>query len=234
MNINYLDWDSNFFQTKIGKVILENTADIDRFLLEAKENKYKLIYLFSEESCIIDDKFLLDYNGILADRKVLYSKFINDSVLLPTLAVEYKFENLTTEIENLAYQSGIYSRFKTDSNFNSVDFFRLYKLWAQKSISHEIADYVFCVNDNGITIGFVTLKIMSNLGHIGLIAVSDDHRGKGIGTHLINACVNKLIELNIGVIDVPTQLQNKEACSFYKKCGFEIKSITNIYHFWIK
>jgi dTDP-4-amino-4,6-dideoxy-D-galactose acyltransferase len=44
---------------------------------------------------------------------------------------------------------------------------------------------------------------------------------------------DKLIESNIFTLEVPTQLDNIQACRFYEKCGFQIKEIKNIYHFWL-
>ena len=50
---------------------------------------------------------------------------------------------------------------------------------------------------------------------------------------LINRTKQTAFELGLKNIEVPTQYDNKQACRFYEACGFQIKSITNIYHFWL-
>ena len=50
---------------------------------------------------------------------------------------------------------------------------------------------------------------------------------------LINRTRQTAIELGLKNIEVPTQYDNKQACRFYEVCGFQVKSITNIYHFWL-
>ena len=79
----------------------------------------------------------------------------------------------------------------------------------------------------------VTLKIDKEKGHIGLIAVSPDTQGKGYGKALIDSCENELLNKGYYKLEVSTQIDNKQACLFYEKCGFKIKDITNIYHFWL-
>ena len=81
--------------------------------------------------------------------------------------------------------------------------------------------------------GMVTLKISEKIGHIGLIAVSSKAQGNGYGKMLIKACENKLFTNDIFQLEAPTQKDNVQACGFYEKCGFKIKEITNIYHFWL-
>lgn len=53
------------------------------------------------------------------------------------------------------------------------------------------------------------------------------------GKQLINRTKQTAIELGLKYIEVPTQYDNKQACRFYEACGFQVKSITNIYHFWL-
>lgn len=235
MEIEYLDWDSNFFKKKIGKILEVNNDEVllQNTLSKARKDGYELIYVFGSENLILNERTLSHYNGSLVDQKVLYEKSIVDSTELQTFALEYNSSTATEDIITLGYLSGKYSRYFIDKNFNPNDFYRLYKIWVEKSVSHEIANHVFCVYDNETAIGLVTLNSQAQKGTIGLIAVSEGIQGKGIGRALINACINKLVEQKVNTIEVPTQLSNQQACSFYEKCGFSVKSITTIYHFWL-
>jgi len=235
MKIEYLSWDSEFFGKKIGKIncCTSDEMEFAKLLTEAQETGYQLLYIFDQDSLYFDQHILDTYNGRLVDTKVVYSLTINDLELKETIAKEYNSQNLTDEFETLAYLSGNLSRFRLDKGFDPHDFYRLYKIWMTKSLSKEIADKVFVVSENEKIAGMVTLKINNEIGTIGLFAVSESVQGRGYGKNLINACSNELISKGIFQIEVPTQMENLKACSFYEKCGFNIKSITNIYHFWL-
>jgi len=231
-SINYLSWDSFFFGKKIGKIICNNSFELPNILDKAKNENYELIYFFCNNEFYIEDGIIMQYNGKLVDKKILYHKWITE--LLPlSERIECYNGKLTKEFEELAYISGQFSRFKLDKNFNEDDFFRMYKIWIENSINKKIADYVFIVKDDERIKGMVTLKISERIGHIGLIAVSSAAQRKGYGKMLIKTCENKLFVKDIFQLEVATQKNNVHACNFYEKYGFKIKEITSIYHFWL-
>jgi dTDP-4-amino-4,6-dideoxy-D-galactose acyltransferase len=231
--IKHLSWDSDFFNKKIGRIDCDDLHSLNKTFRLAKQENYNLIYVFCKEDFFIDEIFLEKNNGKLVDRKVLYVKNISEVSYLPSNVEFYEENELTIELENLAYESGKYSRFKLDKNFAEDDFYRMYKMWIENSVKNQIADYVFVVKENNTIKGMATLKIADKIGNIGLIAVAPDTQGKGYGKALIQICENKLIEKGVSILEVPTQLDNIQTCRFYEKCGFKIKEITNIYHFWL-
>lgn len=232
-DIKFLAWDSDFFKKKIGRIDYEGNADISSLLGYVKANDYDLIYVFGTKDLCIDQYILDEFQGNLVDRKVMYEKKIIDFIETPPSVSEYKHSKLDAVLEQLAYESGRHSRFRLDSHFQPDDFYRMYKTWIIKSIKKEIADKVFVIKDNDNVSAMVTLKINSPKGEIGLIAVSEQSQGKGYGKALIDVCCNELLQCGVNTIEVPTQMENKSACQFYEKCGFSVKSITNIYHFWL-
>lgn len=231
--IEYLTWDSNFFKKKIGQIFVENSDNLENILEKAKNKRYQLIYVFGNKFFFIDDKVLKRFNGKLVDKKVLFEKSIEMQKEQPEFIFEYKNDELVPELEQLAYESGKYSRFKLDSNFGKNDFYRMYKVWIENSINKQIADNVFVAIENNVIKGMATLKIAAGKGQIGLIAVSPEAQGKGYGKMLITACENGLLRKNISKIEVSTQVDNIQSCKFYEKCSFKIKETSNVYHFWI-
>jgi len=230
--IEYLAWDSDFFKKKIGRVSIGNSDNLENILKRAKDTNYQLIYVFDNEQFNVENKVLKQYNGKLVDRKVHYHRWITE--LSPfSEQIENYTGNLTEELENLAYMSGAFSRFKLDKNFAEGDFYRMYKIWIAKSLDGQFADNTFVVRESGKIKGIVTLKIDDTKGHIVMIAVSPDAQGKGYGKALINTCENKLLRNGISTLEVPTQLDNIQACKFYEKCDFRIREIINVYHFWL-
>jgi len=233
MTTDYLGWDSAFFNKKVGKIILQ---EVDRNLLvaglkKARYEGYQLLYLYLPQKVFINDEILMQFNGKLVDRKAEFQFNLKKGRLNSNLVDEYKSADLTDDLENLSYLCGRYSRFYTDRGFEQGDYYRLYYTWISKSISKELADRVFVIQENGKSVGMVTLKHENNIGKIGLIAVAESVQGKGYGRQLIEACKNSLAESGIQKLQVSTQLNNRSACQLYIKCGFRKTSVTNIDHF---
>ena len=231
--IKLLTWDTDFFHKKIGRIDCGDQTDLPSLLLQARKEDYELIYVFCNGSNFLPPGILEVYNGSLVDRKVIYEKEKLIAKELNYPVEEYSLSEVSEELEQLAYVSGRYSRFYLDKHFHPDDFYRMYRTWIVKSVSHEIADKVYVVRESNQFCGMATLKIEKNKGVIGLIAVSPFSQGKGYGQILNDTCSNELLKRNINILEVATQMDNSSACRFYEKCGFSVKSVTNIYHFWL-
>ena len=231
--IKLLTWDTDFFHKKIGRIDCGDQTDLPSLLLQARKEDYELIYVFCNGSNFLPPGILEAYNGSLVDRKVIFEnkKLITKELSFPV--EEYTSTEVSEELEQLAYVSGRYSRFRMDARFHPDDFYRMYRTWIAKSVSREIADKVFVIREKDQIRGMVSLKITDGKGVIGLIAVSLLSQGKGYGQILNDACCNELSQLNIKILEVATQMDNAGACRFYEKCGFSVQSVTNIYHFWL-
>lgn len=233
--LSFVKWDSDFFNKKIGRITLNSNISDDllakQFDIAIKEG-YSMVYLFTETDFTLSPDILTKYNGDLVDTKVVYKKSVTNEVLKPDIKLYSCLrDGISNNILDLALLSGKYSRFKIDENFSDEDFKRLYHEWVRKSISGEIADEVYQFNVDGITVGFVTVSISNNTGVIGLIAVDKNFQGKNIGGKLLARVNSYLSKRDIHTVNVSTQKQNIEACSFYVKNNFKIFNEQNIYHF---
>lgn len=228
-----LRWDSDFFNKKIGRIeVKSDYVNLVENLEKAFKKQYDLVYVFGNKNTDIPNQILEKFNGKLVDRKITFAAQIEDLQTKNTVRIKEFEEKNGNLLYNLAYLSGQYSRFRLDKNLEIENFKRLYREWVDKSVSHQIAKKVFVYEENGQTKGMITLGVKEKVANIGLIAVNEALHGKGIGMSLIDACVRYCKAENIITLDVPTQLDNAQACKFYEKCGFTEKSVQNIYHFW--
>ncbi|OJV42952.1 MAG: hypothetical protein BGO29_07245 [Bacteroidales bacterium 36-12] len=234
--IKYLSWDSEFFNKKIGQINCNESDcsgyELDKLISYAEKDNYHLLYVFTKGN----HSFLNIKNHTLklVDEKVIYSRIIDENIVFSFDDVnEYASDEVHADLLSLACQSGEYSRFKIDEQFEKDDFSRLYKTWIEKSVARELADKVLVTKDKHKITGMVTLSYQSDRAIIGLIAVDSFYRGKAYGTQLLHACFDDILQNNINRIDVATQKSNINACSFYEKNGFEVKNVTNVYHLWI-
>lgn len=234
--IRYLEWDSIFFNLKIGKIDVVTNEDQNTLLdtLLTNQTLYDLIYVFS--SYPLNSNILSLPNLKLVDTKVLLSKSleeknISNSNLSDIMSYQYELPN--SELYKLSLISGMYSRYKLDGRLPSGSFEKLYNTWIEKSVSKEISDVVLIHKKNLKIDAMCTLKYKLTEPQIGIIAVDDNSRGTGIGSKMIMAaeqCV--LNETQYRKLKVATQLRNETAMNFYKKNRFEVISTTYVYHFW--
>lgn len=231
MKIKYLAWDSNFFNKRVGTLVYTNTVPDESGLLKKLqiEEKYDLLYIIAhnEKNC----NEICKTGAVLMDRSVTYHKTTNFCTGGHNNAIIPYNGSLTTDLLELAYESGHKSRFKLDP-FLNTKFKDIYRIWIEKSLSGELADRVFIYQDEEKIEGFITVSNKSGIGSIGLIAVSKNKQGRGIGKLLLNKTDQWFQQQNIKRAEVVTQSENKGACRFYEKNGYVIKEIQYIYHLW--
>jgi dTDP-4-amino-4,6-dideoxy-D-galactose acyltransferase len=221
-DIKYLEWDSLFFDKKIGQITIERELDI----LQEDKSKYDLIYVFSKNG---------ELNLNLVDKKVIY--LIDDLISykdeINNIELFQDSQNNHADLLNLALQSGKHSRFKSDSNFKDEDYKKLYTEWIKKSISKDLATDIIIKKSKNKIIGFATLaRKTDELADIGLVAVDLAYRGKVLAKEIIMNTLKLAARQGYKKIQVVTQLDNKPANILYEKVGFKKDNLTYIYHIW--
>ncbi len=225
MKIKRLDWDSSFFNKNIGSLELLNDYNFSKI-----KNDYDLIYVVSDQEVAIE---IIDYKQSYSENKIVFSKKIVQKNGL-------KDENIFTELEDssskeiyeLAFESGKFSRFKLDQNFQQIEFENLYKKWVDNSFNKEFADAILFYKEQNKVLGFVTYKVWDQYATIGLMGVCPKHQGRGIGKKLIASVEIELANKGVNELRIPTQLHNETACLFYTKMGYEIIEEKILKHFW--
>lgn len=225
--IRLLDWDSDFFQLKVGSVDVQHIREVTASELES----FDLVYIFSKEKA---DH--LPGSFFFADEKITYQKVIHEGYRQKDEMIYSVDANDGVEatLIELAIQAGEYSRFNLDKRFPKGSFSDLYKRWIVNSLGRKIANEVFVLKGlQGEYEGMITLGTKYGKADIGLIAVDEKYRGKGTGHKLIVAAEHWAMNvLQTNQIQVVTQGFNLPACSFYEKQGFKVASSIFIYHWW--
>jgi len=233
-SIELLQWDSNFFNIKIGKcTILHESSEVHllELLQAAQQDNYKLLYLFSDPNISIPSETLDLFKGDLVDTKIIFDKRTMKSKTSNSDIISYRSSSISDELLQLALLSGQYSRFNTDIRFSADSFKRMYGEWLEKSVSRKIANEVFVYKKGNNIVGFVTISFIDNIGTIGLIAVDPSCQGQHIGKALLQKASDFLHSSLVPQIQVATQHKNIVAYNFYLRNDFTIRSEQDIYHF---
>jgi dTDP-4-amino-4,6-dideoxy-D-galactose acyltransferase len=229
-NINRLDWDSNFFGCNIGKLELHESDSPDAINF-VKFSEYDLVYLFSPfkipslQTHLVDEKLVL--------KKHLSFENNKESNLKVTIQEYQDSQKNRSQLRELALQSGKYSRFFIDKNFTEGSFDKLYNEWIDKSVDRTLAFLILGAYLESKLVGFITVQhINASTCRIGLISVSEEHRGQGIAKNLVLSACNICFEKGYIQMEVVTQNNNELAVNLYLKNGFKKESLTYIYHLW--
>lgn len=215
--IKLLKWDTDFFGFKIGEVQGHPN------LQEAKEQGYKLIYVKSKEAIQLD---------AFKDHKIIFKKELKHLQQTSSQVKSILGSKLTPDLLELALTAGHQSRFKLDKNFKNNEFEKLYTEWLRKSLSGELADDVLGYFEDSKCLGFITVKIIESEATIGLMVISPDSQGKGLGGILTTAAENNAISKGAKTAYVSTQFSNDGACRFYMKNGYSKYNEELTYHLW--
>ena len=213
IEIQKLDWDSDFFGLRIGRVIISSKEEIEDLVNQKTkvQEEFDLIYVFASHG--------LEFSAVnakLLDEKVVYAlSDTSRSELNNNVKLWDEDRGVTEELLHLALVSGKYSR------------------WIEQSVNHSIASEVFCYMIEGVPRGLVTLNDKNGLGTIGLVAIHEDFQHRGIGSSMMNHVIRYSIEKQIEKLTVATQLDNIPACRLYEKSGFVVESVTDIWHWWL-
>lgn len=225
--IKPLKWDSNFFGLSVGSTqsAIEHSEDLA---------DYDLVYGFAHHDDTQLNASFLKNKGLFIDQKITFRKALNSNLNFPINENIKSTHTNSPQLLNLALQSGHLSRFKRDENLPERYFIKLYETWLHKSLTREIAEELFIYTEQKEILGFVTLKRAQESVTIGLLAVDEKGRGKGIGKALMQKVFLHAKENKCTEVLVPTQAINKIACQYYLALGFLITERMNIYHFWPK
>lgn len=228
--ITLVEWDSENFGIKVGNLVPDGVISpkwLDSEIAEAMRLQYDLLYLKGE---VLPEKMISD-NIFLADEKVVYHQTIKKKAETDSHCISIIHSDVSDEILSLAYESGKYSRYNLDKKLPQHVFKTLYKLWITRSLNGEIATDVIGYMEAGHCKGILTYKVWDDFVDIGLVAVSPDVAGKGIGSKLMQSFLSRF---ECGTkVKVATQKRNAVACYYYVKNGFTVDSVTNVYHLWI-
>lgn len=241
INIKIKNWDSDFFKIRIAEASVydfkvKNFRDLKELFLR---DEIELVYLYPEDA-VSDDS--LSHLELFTDTKLVFRKSLikrNVSIYQQNLIndnlSDYMIDEGYHTLLELAFSSGIFSRFRLDPGFRNNEFERLYTEWLNQSINKTIADKVIVIRrqNNEIT-GFITFKESDSTSKIGLIAVSEKERGKGIGKKLLDFVEAKALDSGLEEIIVETQERNVSAVNFYIKNSFSLIKKIRLYHLWTR
>lgn len=244
--VDRIEWDSSFLGYPVGLLELPPRYDEERFrkLLLEHQRTFRLIFVTLEADGP-DTLPTPDAPCICYDRKLVFKKRIAD-IPKPMPPVDphikpYTSPICTKQMEQLAIKSGRHSRFKKDPEL-SPQYERLFLTWINNSVSGGLADAIWTWREDGRILGLVTIRcakrihpgtgVVEREARVGMLSVHDEHRRRGIGTALLDACDFWCDSLGIPCASLITQVDNEAVCALCDKQGYTRETEESVYHYW--
>lgn len=226
-NINYLEWESEFFSLKTGRLEFDTQAPVltgeqlDAFaVVQAK--------VASHELSLIDKLSQLGFQ--FAEGEIDFKLSIgteNACKNAPECCFRKANEDDIDLLMATASEAFVQSRFRTPW-YQEGDSSRFYALWVKKAVLGTFDDICLLTYDidNNMS-GFVTLRRLSESeARVGLLAVMPNRTGQGIGKQLMSAAKFWCQQQGISTLYVATQISNIAASRLYTHSGGLIESTT--------
>lgn len=232
--VTLLEWDSDFFGFPIAKVSLQNEivgASVLRDKIVA--TGCRLCYIYAED--VAGNATAAALGAKLVDRRTLLRRALPSSVGDKTIVCDGDIATLSDlpRLRALSLQSAQFSRFRTDPAMPTDAWVRLYERWADNSLAGTMADAVLVARFAGEVVGMLTVGCREGAGTIGLFAVDEAVRGRGLGTALLDRGSAWFSEQGCTTASVVTQGDNLAAQRLYERAGYDIIEVTDVYHLWL-
>ena len=239
-----VDWDTKFFAYPVGRVNL--TLDFSREKLaktfEQGKNDYRLIYVFLKDKGP-DEIDGFDAPCVCYDRKLVYAKNIASPApeLDPRLRL-YTDTACTKKIETLAVISGQQSRFRRDPQIQPF-YEQLFLTWINNAVTGGTADAIWIwQGDDGKASGLATARVVKQTdsdtgqtvkeGRIGMLAVEEKYRDRGVESGLLKACEYWGISAGLDKTSLVVPADSEEYVQLCDQSGYTPGSEVSVYHYW--
>jgi dTDP-4-amino-4,6-dideoxy-D-galactose acyltransferase len=230
---DYLEWDSNFFGRRIGRVHGRfSPCDIGRILEWCEIERIDCLYLLAAsddaQAVAVAEKHGFQLVDIRITFDVALEQISKEAGATLRLARPSDLEAL----KQTARSSFRDSRFYYDPRFEKTRCDDLFATWIEESCKLG-ADFVLVAEEEGQPAGFVTCHAgPGETGSIGLIAVVAAHQGRGLGRQLVMSALQAFRARGLRFAAVVTQGRNIHSQRLYQKCGFVTRSVELWYHRW--
>jgi ribosomal protein S18 acetylase RimI-like enzyme len=224
-----LEWDSQFFGIRIGKLVVDQTLHITDDMVQSwKKEGFQCLYIDTPITTSVTN----ESTAVLVDAGVrcLLKRDTGNAQLDPEVT---SISTMTEALEALGVLAGKHSRFMRDDHFPQERSKALYTTWIKKSLHGEMGDDIYIIGDEYQPKGFIAFQRKNDHVQIGLMAILPEARNRGLSKKLLTAADHFARMHHLPYMILFTQLGNERAQHVFTQNGFTVVSSIHQYHLWI-
>lgn len=233
-----LEWDSAFFSRRIARLRpgAITPAEMQNALGWCAQNKIDCLYYLAPADDARAVELAQQHGFSFVDVRITLERKL-ETFITPPAPAGFEVRPYTPPdlpaLEQIAIASHTDTRFFYDPRFPRKLSEKLYAEWIKNSASGR-EELALVAQADGQPAGYFTGHIAAGVGHIGLFAVADGFRGRGVGQALLQNGLAWFAQHGVGLVDVVTQGRNIGAQRIYQRAGFITKSLELWYHKWFE
>lgn len=230
-----LEWDSTFFGKSIAtaRPSAWDAAAFDRALAWCAERSIDCLYLLADAADAPTRRLAEERGFRLVDVRLTFETALDAAPrAAPAPAVRLARAEDVAALRALAAESHRQTRFWADPRFERERCAELYATWVEKSVAG-YAERVWVAEFEGRVAGYLTCHLREGgAGEIGLVAVAESARGRGLGGALVERGLAWFAEQRCARVSVVTQGASLGAQRLYQSAGFRSSAVELWYHRW--
>jgi dTDP-4-amino-4,6-dideoxy-D-galactose acyltransferase len=233
--VTHLHWDSSFFGFKIGRIessILDSDA-ARTICFRAQTEKFACLYWLASGEHHNNLKIAAEHGFSFVDLRLELSLSLHE-FHPPTKDSRLRSARIEDEdtLRRIAASTQNDTRFAKDSNFPSERTKELYATWISRDLAHHHT--IVAVNADDLPVGFISCSRNDNssTGSIGLLSVTPEAAGQGLGKALVNSAIRLCADLGCHQLEVVTHGTNTGGQRVYQSCGFRTNRSALWFHRW--
>jgi dTDP-4-amino-4,6-dideoxy-D-galactose acyltransferase len=237
-----LPWDTDFFDCRIACVCgdtlgPERALQIDDW---SRSHEIRCLYFLSRADDPVTIRTAEQHGFALVDIRVTFERVLERSPgparpnLPAGVGIRPARPEDLTGLQAMARTAHTATRFFNDSHFPHQRVEDLYATWIALEVQGRAQTVLVAAAAAHPPLGYVSCHRdpVRQQGQIGLVGVSAEVRGKGIGRNLVLAALDWFGSQGARAVTVVTQGNNPAAQRLYQQCGFLSRDLQLWYHKW--
>lgn len=233
----YLEWDSSFFGSRIARLQRRrlDAATLNEALVWCRDNRIDCLYFLADADHAATVRLAESDGFQLTDVRVTLERAVGEADALAPSSDEIRLarEPDLTALRAIARTAHHDSRFYFDEHFDRGKCDLLYETWVENSF-HGFAQAVLVAEVEGRAAGYLTCHLKGTESQIGLVGITAENQGRGLGSRLIRHFLSWSREQGATRALVVTQGRNLAAQRLYQRNGFISSSLQLCYHLWFR
>jgi dTDP-4-amino-4,6-dideoxy-D-galactose acyltransferase len=231
---SHLDWDSKFFNRRIARLNATHLDDeiVRETMQWCRRECVECLYFLANPGNAQTIR-LAEANGFqCVDVRVTYERAVPEGQKAERpAAVRLARETDMNTLKTIARGTHHDSRFYFDQHFDRAQCDLFYETWIENSF-RGYAQEVLVAEHDDLPVAYLSCHYKDRESQIGLVGVSADHQGKGLGSLLVQSFLAWSLAQGAARAKVVTQGRNVNAQRLYQKNGFVLVSQQVWYHRW--